>query len=162
MLQLVVNNTDTVEAVHVSPLTVSVHPDPCRFHYLSALRTSHGFERASKCRAAPGFDLDEGNQMPSPGHQIQLDAADPKAMRNDIPATTLEKADGKLFAGEAPLMTGIGPARWIAVNTARHALETIGRSRVHVIGKPLTGAKPRTGSGDPEYIEEERLVDGAT
>ena len=58
--------------------------------------------------------------MTAPGDQVQLDAADAKAMRDDLPAAGLEITDRLLFTGKAALVARVGPVRWIAVNAARH------------------------------------------
>ncbi len=118
VLQLIVNNTDTVKTIHIALSPESVHPDPRRFHYFPPLGAGDRFERAPERRAAPGFDLDEGNQLTSSGHQVQLDSADAKAMGNDVPATALEKPNRVFFTGEAALVPRIGPIRGIAMNAA--------------------------------------------
>jgi hypothetical protein len=59
--------------------------------------------------------------MTAPGHQIQLDAAHAKPMRDDLPTSSLEVADCLLLARESPLMPGVAPIRWIATNAARHS-----------------------------------------
>ncbi len=65
--------------------------------------------------------------MTASGHEVQLDSADPKAMRDHVPSTALEVTDRVLFAGETPTMSRVAPFRWIAVNAARHAPEIIWR-----------------------------------
>ena len=59
--------------------------------------------------------------MTAPGHQVQLDSADAKAVCDDFPTAALEIPYRLLFAGESPLMPGVAPIRWIAMNTARHS-----------------------------------------
>src|SRR5438445_11215764 len=46
MLQLVVNQRDTVEPVDVLRAPISIHPDARRLHDLTALRPRHGLEWA--------------------------------------------------------------------------------------------------------------------
>jgi hypothetical protein len=88
---------------------VTVHPNARRLHYFSPLGARHSLERTAESRAAPGFDLDEGNQMPSSGHQVELDSADAKAVGNNVPTAALEIPHRVLFTGEPSLMTRIGP-----------------------------------------------------
>jgi hypothetical protein len=107
-------------------LAVPVHPYSSRLHYLSPLGARDRFERASERRAAAGFDLDEGHQATSPGYEIQLDSADAKAMRDDLPTAALEKPNRVLLTSEAPLVAVIGPIVGIAVNAARHATKLSG------------------------------------
>ena len=47
--------------------------------------------------------------MAAPGDQVQLDATDPKPMREDFPAARLEVTDRLLFTGEPPLMPRVAP-----------------------------------------------------
>jgi len=47
--------------------------------------------------------------MTSSGHEIQLDSADAKAMRDDFPATTLQKADRLFFTGKTTLVARVRP-----------------------------------------------------
>lgn len=138
----------------------AIHPDPRRFHYLPPLGARDRLKRAAECHPTARFDFEEGNEVTAPGDEIQLDATDPKAVRYDLPALALEIANRLLFTGEATTVAIVGPIVGIAVNAARHAAENIERRRLQVIGKPLTGAELRTGSGDPEYIEEEKLSGG--
>src|SRR5205085_949088 len=77
----------------------------------------------SKGHSAPRLHLDEGDQMPAPGDEVELDAAYAKAVRDDVPTLRLEKTDGLLFTGQPALMAGICPIRWIAVNAARHGVK---------------------------------------
>ena len=137
-------------------LPIPIHPDPRCLHDLAPLGTRDRLERAAEGRPAPRFDLDEGDDVPAPGDEVELDAAHPKAVRHDLPTSALEITDRLLFTGDAEAMAWIAPIRGIAVNATRHAAEDIDRRPVQVIGKPLTGAELRTGSGDPEYIEEEK------
>jgi hypothetical protein len=107
-------------------LAVPVHPDSRRLHYISPLAARDRFEWAPERRVAPGFDFNEGHQVTAPGHQIQLDSADAKAMRDNLPASALEKPNRLLLTGEAPLVAIISPIVGIAVNAARHATKLSG------------------------------------
>ncbi len=120
MLQLVVNQRDTVEPVDVFRSPVSVHPNARRLHDLAALRPRHGLERAPECRAAARFDFKESHEVTAPGDQVQLDSADPEPVRHDVPTAALEVLDRLLFTGESSLMAGICPTGRIAVHSARH------------------------------------------
>src|SRR5438105_1877709 len=102
---------------------MTVHPYPRCFYDLAPLGTRHSLERTPEGRAASRFDLEERDQMTAPGDHIQLNAADAKPMRDHFPAASLEIADRLLFAGEPPLVPGVGPIRWITVNAAGHAQE---------------------------------------
>ena len=156
MLQLVVNNRDTIEAIDVGAVPIAVHPGPGCFHYLPPLGPRDRLKRAPECQPTARFDFEKGNEVAAPGDEVQLDATDPKAVRHDLPALALEIANRLLFTGEATTVAIVSPVVRIAVDAARHAAEDIGRRRLQVIGKPLAGAELRTGSGDPEYIEEEK------
>jgi len=102
-------------------LPITVHPNARRFYYFSPLGPCDSLERTPESRSAPSFDLDEGNQMTAPDHQVQLDSANAKAVRDDFPPAALEIPHRLLFAGEPPLMPGVAPIRWIAMNAARHS-----------------------------------------
>src|SRR2546426_966808 len=121
--QLVVNQRDTVEPVDVLRAPISIHPDARRFHDLAALRPRHGLERAAECRAAARFDFKESHQVTPPGDEVQLDAADPEAVRHDVPSAALEVLDRLLFTGESSPMAGICPTGRIAVHSARHEMK---------------------------------------
>jgi hypothetical protein len=97
-------------------LPVSVHPNSRRLHYLAPLSAGHGFEGAAEGRSPPRFHLDERNERTAPRDEVDLDAADPKPMRHDIPAPHLEIPDCLLFTGKAAPVTGIRPGIWITVN----------------------------------------------
>src|SRR5438874_5505628 len=121
-------------------MPVTVHPHPRRFHYLAPLGTRYRLERTPECRAAAGFDLEERNQMTSPGDHVQLDAADPKPMRDDLPASGLEVTDRLLLAGEPPLMPRVAPIRRIAMNAAGHAQEGSAPRSSDITETPPLGA----------------------
>src|SRR5216684_2687170 len=106
MLQLVVNQRDTVEPVDVFRPPVSVHPNARRLH-----------------DAAARFDFKESHEVTAPGDQVQLDSADPEPVRHDVPTAALEVLDGLLFTGESSLMAGICPTGRIAVHPARHGVK---------------------------------------
>src|SRR5207237_7278749 len=130
MLQLIVNQRDTVEAIDVFPPTVAIHPNARRLDDFSPFGARHRLERTSKGHSAPRLHLDEGDQMAAPGDEVELDAAYAKAVRDDVPTLRLEKTDGLLFTGQPALMAGICPIRWIAVNAARHGVKVASESLV--------------------------------
>jgi hypothetical protein len=88
---------------------MTVHPNARRFHDFSPLGACHRLKRAPERRAPPSFDFEESHQMTTPSHQVQLDPANPKAMRDDFPASAFEKPYRLFFTGEPPLMPRIAP-----------------------------------------------------
>src|SRR5712691_3572414 len=120
MLQLIGNNSDTIEAIHVATLAKSVHPDPRRLHDLAALGAGDRFEWAAERRVATSFDFEEGDQVAAACDEVQLDPADAKPVRDDLPPTALQKAHRLFLAGEPTLVPRVSPVRWIAVHPARH------------------------------------------
>jgi len=87
-------------------LSVAVHPNARGFHDFSPFGTGHRLEGTPERRATTGFDLEERDEMTSPGDQVQLDPADAKAMRDDFPATTLQKADRRSSPARPRLWRG--------------------------------------------------------
>src|SRR5437764_697105 len=130
MLQLIVNQRDTVEAIYVFRPTVAIHPNARRPDDFAPFGARYRLERTPKGHSAPRRHLDEGNQMPAPGDEIELDAAYAKSVRDNVPTLRLEKTDGLLFTGQPALMAGICPIRWIAVNAARHGAKVASESRM--------------------------------
>jgi len=120
VLQLIVNNADTVEAVYVPALPKPVHPHPGDFDDFAPLAPGHGLERTAEREAAPRLHFDERHESATPGDEVDLDAADTKPMGEDVPATGLQETNGLFFTGKTALMARIGPLFRITVNPARH------------------------------------------
>ena len=120
VLQLIVNNADTVETVYVPVLPKSVHPRPGNFDDFAPLASGHGLERTAERKAAPRLHFDEGDESATPGDEVDLDAADTEPVGEDVPATGLQETDGLCFTGKTALMARIGPLFRITVNPARH------------------------------------------
>jgi hypothetical protein len=120
VLYLIVNNTDTVKAVHIRVASEPVHPHPRRFHYFPSLPARDRLKWTAEGHTPPRFHLDEGDECPAPSDNVDLDATDTKTMRNDFPTTRLQKADCLLLGVQAALVARIGPTRWITMNAVRH------------------------------------------
>src|SRR5712691_7679079 len=120
VLQLVVLQADAVEAVDVPGLPVPVDPAPGDLDHLAPLLPRHRLERGPEPLAAPDLHLDEGDEAATPGHQIDLGASHPEAVRHDVPPLCLEVGDRLLLAGEAVPVALVGPRRRVAAQAASH------------------------------------------
>ena len=90
---------------------------PSRFAPLAPVTASNGLPNA---QSRPSLHFHKGDEHAPPGDEVDLDATNPKPVRDHLPATGLEVADRLLFAARGPPMPRVRPARWITVHAARH------------------------------------------
>ena len=99
---------------------MAIDPNPRRLHDLAPLRAGDGLERTPERVPLPGLHFDERDEVSSARHQIDLHPSDPEAMRHDVPAAALEVPDRPFLAGEATLVTLVGPLLGVTANPAVH------------------------------------------
>jgi hypothetical protein len=119
------------------------HPSPGCFDDFAPLGTGDGFEWTAKCHPPARLHFYKGNEVAPPRDDVDLDPANAKPVRHDIPATTLEVSDRLFFGRESKTMARITPLFRIAVDAARHVRTYNGALAAIHLFYALRGVFPR-------------------
>src|SRR5207237_9588752 len=81
MLQLIINQCDTVKTVDVRRTAVAIHPDPGGRDQLPPFHPGHALQRAAEPVPAPRRALAGGERPALPGDRTDLRVAGPESLR---------------------------------------------------------------------------------
>src|SRR5256885_17068571 len=101
--------------------SIAFPPAPSCFPVSPPLGARHRLERTAEGESPPAFHFHESDERTSPGNEVDLDASNAEAMRDDFPASRLQVTDRLRFGGQAALMARVRPIPWITANAARHS-----------------------------------------
>ena len=98
-----------VEPVPVGGATEARPPELGEPSQDGPLPVVDGLLGMAKAEGSASLDLDEGDQIALPGHQVDIVMSEPEPVRLDVPACLEEVHDREPLSGIAPAVPGIGP-----------------------------------------------------